>query len=763
MLAKRALAAIAVGLGFLSTTSQVIILRDLLVAFTGNELTLASALAIWLLSVAAGCFALKRIARTGNPAVVSLLFIIAAPMPVFQVILVRFLDPVFSGVGEIMSPLALIGLSAAAIIPGALVLGGLFVAVVALARDTFRDRVVPLVYGLEALGSAAAGAVLSIYIFEAADSFFGLALAGLVGLVCAGYLASRGHPEASAARRTLIAVLFAAMIGTMAMSGWLDLATRRCQWRPMRVAATEETRYGNILVTSRDGVYDFFENGSFSHTIPDPLYAEQTAHIPLLYQPSPRRVLVIGGAGSGIIGEIAKHPAVREIEFVELDPEVIRMTKRFAPAGWLDGPSGTLVTPVHGDGRRFVAASKGGYDVIILSVGLPVTLQTARYYTVEFFRDVRHALAPEGVLAFKIPSGGAYLGPELGALLTSLENACDEVYREVALLPGEYIHFIASRRLPLVARTDSLPEILRRRGVSTLFLDPYRLAEQINPMERAYLDSAVASYDTGTLNSDARPVSASFAIARWAKHFESGRLISSLVGQMNQPVCLAGLLLSALIGVPLLMRAAGSPWSGFPAAMSIYAMGLTAMFTQVLIIVAFQIVSGYVYGWIAAIIAAFMVGMGMASSILSVRRLVYRPYHLPCLAAGLAALPLAASGILKYGGQPWSSLPAEVPFIALALISGALGGSLFAAASAFLTSEGPRAIDTGALAYSLDLCGATVAGFTTGFLIIPSLGVAASARVVAEFNGVVVAALLTWGGASRLARGKSIDTGKQVP
>ncbi len=748
MLAKRALAAIAIGLGFLSTTSQVIILRELLVAFTGNELTLATTLATWLLSIAAGCFIFKRIARTGNPAVATLLFIVAAPVVVFQVILVRLLDPVAGTLGEIMSPLTMVGLSAVTIVPGALILGGLFVALVAVAKRSFGDRVVPLVYGYEAIGSAAAGAVLSLYVFQAGDSFAGSALGGIVSLGCAGYLALRRQPRAGTKTRALIAVCVAGLIGVMALSGRIDLATRGIQWRPLRVAATCETRYGNILVTSRDGVHDFFESGSFSHTIPDPLYAEESAHIPLLYHPAPRRVLVIGGAGSGIIGEIVKHPSVEEIDFVELDPEVIRITGRFAPAGWLKGPPGVVVTPVYGDGRKFVGNTMRRYDVVIVGVGLPVTLQTARYYTVEFFRSVRNVLGQNGILAFRVPSGGAYVGPELGALLTSLKNACEEVYEEVTLLPGDYIHIVASPGLPLATLTDSLPGALEERHVETSFVDRYRLLERLNPLERAYLDSAVASYDTGLLNSDMRPVSATYAIARWAKHFESGRLLAALAGRITPLACAIGLVVSMLIVVPLLIRATGSAWGTLPGSLALYAMGLTVMFTQILIIVAFQIVNGYVYGWMAALIAAFMLGMGLASSYVGARPIACGWYHLAALVAGLIALPLAAVGILSHASTGAVAPPshlADVCFTALAFTSGALGGTIFAAASAFLIRKGRRVLEAGVLAYSLDLCGAMVAGFTTGFLIIPSLGIAGSAYAVAVFNGTLLAALLIGG------------------
>jgi hypothetical protein len=289
--------------------------------------------------------------------------------------------------------------------------------------------------------------------------------------------------------------------------------------------------------------------------------------------------------------------------------------------------------------------------------------------------------------------------------------------------------------------------MLEKRKVATSFLDESRLLERLDPLERAYLDSAITKYDAGVLNSDARPVSATYAVARWAKHFESGRLLSALVGRITPLTCVIGLAAFALIAVPVLVRAAGSPWGSIPGALTLYAMGLTVMFTQVLTIVAFQIVSGYVYGWIAALIAAFMLGLGLASGYVGSRRVGWTWYHLAALAAGLAGLPLVAAGILRYAGTGAAAAPhlIDACFMGLAFASGALGGTVFAAASDFIVRRGGALVEAGVLAYSLDLAGATVAGFTTGFLIIPSLGIAGSAYAVAAFNGALVAARLVWG------------------
>jgi spermidine synthase len=752
MLAKRPLIALALGLGYLSTNTQVIILRELLVAFTGNELILAITLAVWLLSIAAGTFIFKRPAANGRPAIAGLLFIIAGTLAVFQAVLVRCLDPLAATFGEILSPLAVIALSAACITPVAMLLGGLFVALVALAAESKEITAVPVIYGYEAVGSALAGAVLSLFMLGHTNSLVGLGTGGLVGLGCGGFLILGARRATGRIGRVLLTLSLAAVIVVLVLNKEVDLSTRRIQWKPLDVVRSVETRYGSIVVTGRSGTFDFFETGNLSHTIPDPLYAEEGAHIPMLYHPAPESVLVIGGAGSGLIAEVIKHPTVRSVDFVELDPEIIRLTRQYAPAGWLEGSSGTSVRPVYGDGRRFITTADRRYDVVIIGVGVPVTLQTTRYYTVEFLTRVSSRLSPDGVLAFKIPSGGAYVSPELGMLLSTLKTTCRLVFDEVELLPGEYIHILASPELHLDTITDSLPDRLAARGIRTSFVDEYHLFDRLLPMRRSQLDSVTAGHGGTVANSDFRPVSASYAIARWAKHFESGRLLAAATGWMSQLKFIVSLLVSALIVVPLLMRAAGSPGRALSVSLALYSVGLTSMFTQVVIIAGFQIVSGYLYGWIAALIASFMLGMGLASALAGSRRLVGRPRQVPFLMTGLIILPLAALLTLRFAGSLASGGTfqlADLLFAVLAFAAGALGGVTFALASSLITHHGRGTVTGGALAYALDLCGATVAGFTTAFLAIPSLGIAGSAYAVAIFNAVLLAVILVVPGRSR--------------
>jgi Na+-driven multidrug efflux pump len=94
--------------------------------------------------------------------------------------------------------------------------------------------------------------------------------------------------------------------------------------------------------------------------------------------------------------------------------------------------------------------------------------------------------------------------------------------------------------------------------------------------------------------------------------------------------------------------------------------------------------------------------------------------------------------------QALSPITVDILFPAMAFLTGGLGGTIFAFASTHIASIKRSAVDVGALAYSLDLCGATLAGFTTGFIVLPSLGITGSAVAITTFNVVMLAVVLGW-------------------
>lgn len=747
MQTKRNLVLLGCFLGLFETISQVVLIRELLIAFTGNELTIATVLALWLVSVSAGCLAAgrSRAPRAVHTSVAAM-FIIAGVFSVLQVILIRLARPAVAPAGELLSPAMTVAVAAVGVAPCAAVLGALFVALVRYGREHSHPSPVPAVYGGEALGAGLAGALLTLWLLEAANPVAIAAAGSAVAAVAAiTVLAAASRPVRR--RGTAAAAVFLAALGLLtASSGRIDIHLRDLEWGPFEVIESVDSRFGNVVVTRRDGLHDFYESGAFAFTIVDPMYAEETVHIPLLYHPDPRRVLIVGASGSGVVSECLKHPVVERVDFVELDPSIIGLAEKYGPPDHMGGAHGA-VRPLLGDGRTYIAGTAEKYDIIIVAAGLPLSLQVNRLYTVEFFESTRGALMPGGIIGLKVDASGAYMGPDLGGLINSMANALRRVFAHVELLPGGTVHILASDRA-LAGRRSSLIGTLADRGVETAYINEFFLLDRLSDLRAAELDSVLALYDSGSANTDGRPATFSYALAIWAGHFRSGKGVAWAVSNLGPGTTVLFLAAIASVIVLVYARASGLGTAALVPLGCLYSTGFTTMFTTVLLMLCFQISRGYVYTRLAVIIAAFMFALGLTATLAGRRlaRLRERP-GLIALQAALVCLPLIAAGVFMWVQRPSTALPGaavDALYIVLAFVAGAMGASLFTAASASLMRKetGTGTVRAGALAYSIDLLGASVAGFSTGFLIIPALGIANAAMAVALVNFTVLGALL---------------------
>ena len=120
-------------------------------------------------------------------------------------------------------------------------------------------------------------------------------------------------------------------------------------------------------------------------------------HLPIFLHKRPERVLAIG-LGSGVTaGALTRHPVVRQIDVVELEPAVVEASNFFAEENRnaLRDPRVRLVI---GDARNFVLASGGQYDVVTSEPSNPWMAGVANLFTREFYQLVRGRLADDGIM-----------------------------------------------------------------------------------------------------------------------------------------------------------------------------------------------------------------------------------------------------------------------------------------------------------------------------------------------------------------------------
>src|ERR1017187_1472283 len=451
-------------IGFTATVAQILLMRELLVVFYGNEISLGLLLANWLFWTGIGSslfgrktawFADPRKTMAGLQALLAL----ALPLTIFAV---RSSKGIFLNVpGEILGPWPMFLTALVVLCPFCLFSGGMFSA---------GSRLV----GQET-GAVPASATGSVYLLEA----FGSGIGGLI----ASLMLVRHY--------TSFQIAFC--LGRL--------------WQGFHLLASQNSACGNLAVLETDGSRTLLENGLVLFTVPDPQAAEESVHYALLQHPAPRSVLLIGGGLNGSAVEALKHPSVERIDFVELDPKIFELGQSYF--------SDEMATLQHEprmhlhatDGRLFLKSTAETFDVIILNLPEPQTAQLNRFFTVEFFREAAAKLNSGGILSFQLRASENYITPTLGSFLRCINRSLQEVFPEVTTIPGDTVHFFAATQAgTLTVRADDLLQRLKSRRVETSYVREYYLPFRMAPDHMLELAEQIRPRPETPVNRDFAPV-----------------------------------------------------------------------------------------------------------------------------------------------------------------------------------------------------------------------------------------------------------------
>lgn len=129
------------------------------------------------------------------------------------------------------------------------------------------------------------------------------------------------------------------------------------------------------------------------------IYHEMLVHVPMLAHGCAADVLVIGGGDGGALREALKHP-IRRATLVEIDPEVVEVSKRYFPEvsdGAFDDPR---VDIVYADAAAYLKTCERAFDVIIIDSTDPVGPGGA-LFTSGFYRECRRVLRRDGAIVLQ--------------------------------------------------------------------------------------------------------------------------------------------------------------------------------------------------------------------------------------------------------------------------------------------------------------------------------------------------------------------------
>jgi len=698
-------------LGFLAMAFQAFLLREFGAEFTGNELTFGLVLGSWLFWGGAGSL-IKPGRKPGGTAKLAGLYGLAIAFFALGLAALRFSHRIMGILpAELTGLIPALGFALALSLLLSFPLGHAFALNAGLLGGD-----VATVYLLESAGAAAAGLVVHFALIPHLSNWQGAAAAGAAAAIAVLIAMRPGRWKP---------VLAAALVLAAGIAVW-DVPAQKAAWRPLGLVDTEDTPYGRLQVIRNEEQVTFFNNGMAVFSHPDVGAAEESVHFALLQREGPRRVLLIGGGASGGAAEALKHSGVR-VDCVEIDPAVIRLAKEHLAGpdrAALDDPR---VGVFYRDGRAFLARTAERYDAVLLSLPPPATAQVNRYYTREFFLEVRDKLSPGGVFSFVVPSAENYISDPLAQFLSSLAATLRGVFPEVRAVPGANCVFLASDG-PLTVDPARLAAAVESLGLGLRFVSPGMLPARLDPARLEYLDAKLSA-PGARINRDLVPVSYYFHAVLWAAQFRGfeARLLRA-AGRIGP---------AWLLDVPLGLFALGLCFLALfkrrgPARflVPVAVMGFTSMAVELAVFIVIQSRFGFVYGKIPLLLALFMAGLVIGAFAARSRR---RPHGSDLIVVqGLfVGLLLLTSLVLPAGTGEF------FPY-ALLFGFGVLSGALFVTTSRRLLPETPHP----GLGYGVDLLASFAGVILASGLIIPLFGIPALLLRLTLLNAVTFVFLL---------------------
>jgi spermidine synthase len=753
-----AVAAVLILVGFTALVAQVVLLRELIVIFYGNELSLGVMLANWLFWTAAGSSLLGRsiFSRTdARRSMAALLLLLAVSFPV-TILAVRASKGFWQATpGELLGPGPMFVTSLATLSLFCLVSGCAFAAGSRLAAESGGVSMASAtgsMYLLEAFGSGLGGVAASAVLLPYSTAFETAALIVVVNLVAAASLLARTGGWRGAVIRG--AVAGAALLLTAAILPRAERTSLRRLWQGFHLVEARHSRYGNLAVVETEGTRSLYENGLVVATVPNAEAAEEAVHYALLEHPAPRRLLLIGGGINGSLKQALQHPSLEQVDYVELDPVILDLAEAHFASEWSPALADPRVRVHRLDGRLFLKSAKSLYDIIIVNLPDPQTAQLNRFYTREFFEEAARKLVPDGIVSFQLTASEDYISPPLGDFLRCINRTLREVFPEVAALPGASVHFFASpRHGTLTLDPDILIARLKSRRLQTRYVREYFLPFRISSDRVDDLRQQISPHSSTPVNRDFAPIAYYFDVVLWSSQFHPGssrwfHTLSKIPFAHSAGGLALGLVLLSAGALWWRRHASRAAKRRLAVGACVTAMGFALMGLEILILLGFQAIYGYVYHQLALLMAALMAGLALGAWLALRRNPECSPALRPVAALQIAATlaPLLLFGILKAFTRVSSdfgqSVLTETAFPLTALACGLMGGYQFSVASRAYFAEGEQT-NPGIL-YGLDLLGAAAGAVVLSLYWFPVYGFLRSALLMAVVSvapAVLVATL----------------------
>lgn len=190
------------------------------------------------------------------------------------------------------------------------------------------------------------------------------------------------------------------LLGGVLFSDQIRLISEQKRYKE-KIIYQKQSRYQNIIITQKKDVFWLFLNGNQQlSTFDEYVYHEALVHPAMQLSTQKTNVLILGGGDGCTAREVLKYHDVRSITVVDLDSVVTNLARDY----WVlsDLNQGSLSNPkvqiVNQDAFSWLEEQKLRFDVILIDLPDPKTIDIARMYSKEFYYVCKNHLTDGGTM-----------------------------------------------------------------------------------------------------------------------------------------------------------------------------------------------------------------------------------------------------------------------------------------------------------------------------------------------------------------------------
>jgi spermidine synthase/Na+-translocating ferredoxin:NAD+ oxidoreductase RnfG subunit len=705
--------------GLFTIAAQTLLFREFITAFEGNDISVGLFFASWLVWIGLGTAAAYRRSKTTAWLLenIDLLFLAYIPAFVLELILIIQARQIATvSPYTLLSVYQMVLLSLLVNAPVSLITGIFFpLACRWIQQDS--SLAVSKVYILESAGSFLGGIGTTVLLSFGVNS---ITIFFLLTFIISFAVFTISTNEK-------IKLTFSSLIAACILAGLFAGIDKRLnryihivKWTKLLPAQALE---GSFQTAQAEYLYGTYHNQwvvvsqtGTCETMPDKAGTSRIAATVLSQKPDAGKILVIG-SGLSLCYEFLLLPQIEQVTWTHCDNQYIQQVDKFLPAHFKTGDR-RLSRPAR-DIRSQLAGLKNFYDIVIINLPDATSSVLNRYFTVEFYEQLKKSMSANGIAAIRVTGGENIMGTELIDSGASTKRTLEKVFSYLILTAGDDTWFIASDSENLTGNPGVLQDRFAKIKNAEAILEPSALLSIYLPDRAA---AAIENYNSSDLpqhlliNTDPRPLASLYSLLFTLK--QSGAPITKTV----KLLALAGVFIFLIpVFVFVILRLFyiartknQNCVSSFDSSFLVFSAGWLGIGTVIMLMYLYQTMFGSLYLYIGAISSLFMIGLTTGAVLL---RYLPGSLHQKLLIVILIHAMLLIA-IVHLPVDFWT----HQSFAEVFFLCGLCSGTYFPIAAGQLAESGFETGLAGAKLEMADHIGASMGSLLTGLVLVPTLG-----------------------------------------